>query len=1180
MPRHLYSITLQKPTSITQSVIGNFSGEKQQEIVAIRGSCLELLKLDADSGQLNIVLSQNFFAILRCIQPFRTTHEKKDRLIVTSDSGKISILEYQPDRNKFICLHAEPYGKTGVRRVVPGQYLAVDPKGRACIIASVEKNKFVYVLNRDQESNVTISSPLEAHTQKTLVYEITAMDVGLENPAFASLEVDYSNQQESFKKVVFYELDLGLNNVMRKWTQKVDQDANYVIPVFKGKNEGPGGVLVCTKNWVYYLNQKLEMHKVPIPRRRRRLTGKSSNAAQDDLVITSSSSLKVRSDFFILLQANNGDLFKLTLDWQRDTSTLISMDIKFFQTIPLCNSMNILKSGYLFAAYESGNHQVYQFASLGDDIDTPTFKSISYMKSNNKEVIFDQFETENLEPHGTLNSLDSLMGVDVASNNMSSDDTPQLHTISGQKNQSTFRTLKYGLPSNFLTSTPLPSKPLAVWTIKKHVDDEFDSYVVLAFAQSTIVLKIGDQVSQTDETGINRNVQTLAIKQIGKDAILQVHPKGVRHIVTNEDEITEWKPELSNNERIIHATCNGYQLAIALNTSQLVYFEVDDEGHLNEYQERVDVPGGGVSCLSIGDLPPGKVRSSFLAIGCGDATIRILSLDLGSTLEPLTVQALTSNASDILISHMKSSEDTAAVQYLHIGLSNGVYISSVLDSISGQLSDTRTRFLGPQKIRLFAVKIGMAPVIVDAVLALSTKSWLGYATATTSFDMAPVDVPHLKNATSLKSSQVHSGIIGIEPTTDGSNLHIFTINNLSDKLRQSEIQLTATPRRFTNLGKYYYIIESDCLKNSGKWKSFIEVVDPLQNSIMSRIDLGSDEDDDNNNDAAFSISSCYFGAADTEYIIVGGSTNQIMLPRKCKKGWIKVYKIAGDWGERLELMHTTDVDQAPLAFCQFEGRLLAGIGNKVRIYDIGSKQLLRKNEIKLPISGIATINVDNDKIVVADVRDSVTWLVYKYTDDTLIPFADDTISRHVTCSVMVDSETSIHGDRFGNLFMMKNNYLYLADEDDHGVMLRNERPTLNGSSAHRLDLESHFYINDTPTSLCKASLVNGGTEAVIYSGIQGTIGALIPLTSKSDTIFFQTLENLIRKEESEMILERNHMKFRGYYAPGKATIDGDLCERFSSLPKDRQTLIAQQLGDRTIREVERKIADMRIRSVF
>ena len=48
----------------------------------------------------------------------------------------------------------ETFGKSGCRRIVPGQYLAIDPKGRAVMIAAVEKQKLVYILNRDTQVNI------------------------------------------------------------------------------------------------------------------------------------------------------------------------------------------------------------------------------------------------------------------------------------------------------------------------------------------------------------------------------------------------------------------------------------------------------------------------------------------------------------------------------------------------------------------------------------------------------------------------------------------------------------------------------------------------------------------------------------------------------------------------------------------------------------------------------------------------------------------------------------------------------------------------------------------------------------------------------------------------------------------------------------------------------------------
>ena len=101
------------------------------------------------------------------------------------------------EKNHFKKVHQETFGKSGCRRIVPGQYLAVDPKGRACMIAAVEKQKFVYVLNRDQPGNLTISSPLEAHKSQTIVYSVCALDQGYDNPVFAAIELDYADADQA-----------------------------------------------------------------------------------------------------------------------------------------------------------------------------------------------------------------------------------------------------------------------------------------------------------------------------------------------------------------------------------------------------------------------------------------------------------------------------------------------------------------------------------------------------------------------------------------------------------------------------------------------------------------------------------------------------------------------------------------------------------------------------------------------------------------------------------------------------------------------------------------------------------------------------------------------------------------------------------------------------------------------
>jgi hypothetical protein len=62
----------------------------------------------------------------------------------------------------------------------------------------------------------------------------------------------------------------------------------------------------------------------------------------------------------------------------------------------------------------------------------------------------------------------------------------------------------------------------------------------------------------------------------------------------------------------------------------------------------------------------------------------------------------------------------------------------------------------------------------------------------------------------------------------------------------------------------------------------------------------------------------------------------------------------------------------------------------------------------------------------------------------------------------------------------------------------------------------------------------------------------------------------MRSEEPSLI-GRDHLAYRGYYAPVKGVIDGDLCERYRLLPSDKKQRIAAEL-DRKVKEVEKKIS--------
>ena len=661
--------------------------------------------------------------------------------------------------------------------MIPGQYLAVDPKGRACLIASVEKNKLVYVLNRNAQAELTISSPLEAHKPQTLVFALVGLDVGYENPVFAALEVDYTEcDQDSTgqafedleKSLVYYELDLGLNHVVRKWSDPVDRTATMLFQV-PGGADGPSGVLVCGLDNITYRHSNQDAFRVPIPRRR----GATENPERKRFIVAGVMH-KMRGAFFFLLQSEDGDMFKITLEMAEDeagqvTGEVKRLKIKYFDTVPIATTLCILKSGFLFVASETGNHHFYQFEKLGDDDDETEFDSDSFPADPTEPynpIYFHARGAENVNLVESIDSMNPQMDCKVA--NLTEEDAPQIYSICGAGARSSFRTLKHGLEVNDIVDSELPAVPTHVWTTKITREDEYDAYIVLSFTNGTLVLSIGETVEEVTDTGFLSSASTLAVQQLGEDALIQVHPKGIRHIRADR-KVNEWPAP--QHRSIVAATTNERQVAVALSSGEIVYFEMDTDGSLAEYDEKREM-SGTVTCLSLGEVPEGRTRSQFLAVGCDDSTVRILSLDPDSTLENKSVQALTSAPSALSIMAMADSTSGGSTLYLHIGLYSGVYLRTVLDEVTGELSDTRTRFLGPKPAKLFRVSVKGQP----AVLALSSRSWLGYSDPQTKgFILTPLDYVALEHASNFSSEQCVEGMVGIE----GKNLRSVSLFRFS-----------------------------------------------------------------------------------------------------------------------------------------------------------------------------------------------------------------------------------------------------------------------------------------------------------------------------------------------------------------------------------------------------------------
>jgi splicing factor 3B subunit 3 len=759
------------------------------------------------------------------------------------------------------------------------------------------------------------------------------------------------------------------------------------------------------------------------------------------------------------------------------------------------------------------------------------------------------------------------------------------------------KVLRPGQTVSEIAVSPLPGSPNGVWTIKESKSQEFDSFIVVSFKDASLVLSVGDTVEEVTDSGFQTTTATLDVRLMADNSILQVIPTGLRHILS-DGRVNEWR--CPGRKQITSVSSNQRQVVAALTGYELVYFELDQTGQLLE-SEKKDM-AGEVSSVCIAPLPEGKLRSKFLAVGGYDATIRILSLDPQDCLSPLAVQAVAAVPSSMLFVSISTSDDEEAKSlYLQAGLANGILLRTEIDNITGQLSDTRTRFLGTRPPKLVPLQI----MGKEAMMALSSRPWIGY-THEGRFTLTPISYESLSYGSHFSSEQCPEAIVGVA----GTSLRILVIERLGDIFNSVSCGLKYTPRTMAihegfktvavgeaDIGvvanKLTLPTSSSSKENGGdamdvegeeeeegathfgpvrgdpeKWASCIELVDATSLSVVGGVEL------EENYIVTCMTLVCFEGHSE-ETLVVGTALNMKLQPRGADGGEIRLYSIQ-DQGKSLKLVHSTKVRGIPRCVEGFHGRLLVGIGNSLTLYELGKKQLLKKTENRNFPSFLVTIQTAGDRIYCGDAKDSFHFCRYGWEENQIHIYADDSIPRYLTASVTLDYNTVAGGDKFGNLFVSRlpKDISKDIEEDPTGGKVLEKHATLN-AAPYKLESECNYHLGDTVTSIQRTTMQPGGKEIILYMTILGEIGALVPLTSREDVDFFSHLEMHLR-QDNPPLCGRDHLSYRSSYVPVRNVVDGGLCEQYPQLAKDVQARIAESL-DRTPGEVVKKLEDIRNR---
>lgn len=644
------------------------------------------------------------------------------------------------------------------------------------------------------------------------------------------------------------------------------------------------------------------------------------------------------------------------------------MTVKYFDTIPTATSIHITKCGFLLATSEVGDQYdirysiiifscLYQFVKLGEDDSAEASYSSFLGEDGTVQVpVFSPRELTNINPLDYIPSNSPL--IKMHAEDLKGEGTPQIYTLCGRASRSQLKVLQQGLSITTDFENTLPYAPCGIWTLRDPTT-MMDRYMVISFNNATIVLSVGESLEQVMDTGFQLDESTILAGMLEGGSMLQVSPGGFRQIFA-DNHTKNWEPP--SRRSIVCAAMNARQIVIALSNGEVIYFELDER---LEWVERESMNlKQEVTCLDLPLLQANSLRSTFLVVGYGDRSCRVYSLLPNALLEEIAMLALPSIPSDLSLEIMKMGTAGHATEtlLLTVGMDNGMIMRVEVDEHSGKLGTARsTRFLGPRAVRLFKIIVSGYPCI----LALSIKPWLCYCAGNTMM-LTPLVCDSLDFAAHFSSPQCNEGIVCLH----GNDLQIIRVNDIYQPFASTSISLSYTPRQMAFLpevGKIIiletdhnayselekqqiyqqqqtsYVNEYDCgtpiPSEPDKWASCIRIVDATTLQTIERLELA-------NNEAAFSVCVCKFqDKGDESFVIIGTAKDLKLHPRSCKQGFINVFRLVE--GHSLQLLHRTEVEEVPGALCPFNGKLAAGIGHILRIYDLGKKKLLRKCENKV-----------------------------------------------------------------------------------------------------------------------------------------------------------------------------------------------------------------------------------------
>lgn len=1181
---YLGNIQLRRPGNYVHATVGYFFGTTQKLVLGSQ-THLELYEVE-ESGSMRRLASKDMDYHITQLCGLKLDGCATEYLVMLTDDGDVKIMHFEQQNAdvKLVLNHEIALMRSGFRRTSPLHYLSLDPHSRCLVASALEVNKFCIPLALNN-GEIVAGSPLVLSTSPGLItIDLVACYSSYSDPCFAALELETT---ENNMNLVYYMMDLNLNRFVKRASYKLHDSASFLIAVpdlsrygittsidAESVQDGFINPFVVVGLDDYLLVKDICGYfslKVRIPKR--------SADSNTKVRIIAGTLERLNKDFFMLLQSNFGDLYKLMIKPNTNDRSRPIVKVAFFDTLVPCEQLCVFKNGLMFANTELGNSYLLQFEGLGDDIDD---ESMTSSADTTKMTYFEpnQGETKNLTPlvnKGNINP--ALCSLVVKENPL----TLNIAQYNGQVCQ-----LTHGLRYTENIDSKLPLGVQNIWTVRLYGTYKL---LVLSFKNKTLmILQIEDDsmaelpISDGSDAFIMKNDATLKVSTMGESSIIQVCETEFRQIRLNTNKKYEvklsWFPPAGVT--IISSSSSKTQLCLALSNHELVYFEMNlGNESLNELQIRPELDSK-ISALSLGQ--ESDHRSDFLAVTTSEKILKIFSLrrEKDTFLEMISFQVIDELAVSLQLVHWKNKIS------LHLGMDSGIYMLKKLDPVSADIEGVVTKFLGNKSVHLSVLnnmdvthdqleeqdeELGIEPIVntdqllEPCVVLHCTMTWMSYI-KNQRLSIKPLILPqnaiHLATMPFITTGMPKNGSCSITASgdlsigvttgflddmdwfqTDTIGLHEPELSNESEgpveedpALRIHELQYMG--RRLLSINENNVV----CIENS--------IITGNNTSPNMRIGIMNKSSKPMQHDQKSDMIEIPHHCVDAivtkfktskTYLIVLTTDNVILTIKVEINKRLKSFKY--------QIMHKTPLPEKAHCLENFQDKVLVPMACQVILYDLGSTQLLKRSVTDLStltLTNITTCVADDEgkfRIAIGDNKESVVLLKYDPDNNLFIPLVDDIVKRQVVALQFLDYNTVIGSDRFGNIFVLRVPQKWVPHLDDESwetlqsIKKRdNEQGPVNlNECVCHWEMTNQAYTGDIVVRL-QVVRRDSPRPLVIYVGLQGSVGALLPLVTEPE----------IKSRKWKSV-----SKLKAYYNPSKAVAD---CDRREPGSGDDELMLA------------------------